>query len=378
MTHTREIPRDTTDLDIPNRLLLGPGPSNADPRVLQKMSVPLLGHLDPVFLTLMNRIQELLRYTFETTNPLTLAVPGTGTAAMEAAVANLVEPGDRVLVCVNGYFGMRISEMARRYGADVRVISKPWGQVFSLDDIRQALAARQEKLVALVHAETSTGALQPLEGIADLVHAQDGLLLVDAVTSLGGLPVSVDRLEVDACYSGAQKNLSCPPGLSPLTFSPAAEARLQNRHSPVTSFYLDLTLLGKYWGAERQYHHTAPISTAYGLFAALRLVAEEGLEQRWERHRFFARRLWEGLQGLGLEFHVPEAHRLPTLTTVCIPQGVDDLLTRQKLLQEYGIEIGGGLGELKGKVWRIGLMGYNARQESVDRLLDALRFLLGK
>lgn len=376
MTTTQTENLNLNELSVPERLLLGPGPSNADPRVLQALSQPLVGHLDPYFLQVMDRLQDLLRYTFETANSLTLAVPGTGTAAMEAAVANLVEPGDPVLVGVNGYFGGRIAEIARRYGAEVRLLTRPWGEVFSPEEIQDAMAERRTKLVALVHAETSTGALQPLEAISEVVHANGGLLLVDAVTSLGGLAVRTDALGLDACYSGAQKCLSCPPGMSPLTFSAAAEAALERRRAPVGSFYLDLSLLRKYWGPERAYHHTAPISTAYGLHEALRLVAEEGLQARWARHRQNAQRLWDGLGALGMRLHVPEAHRLPTLTTVRIPEGVDDAAVRRRLLEAYGIEIGGGLGELKGQVWRIGLMGYNARPEVVDRLLEAMKNIL--
>jgi alanine-glyoxylate transaminase/serine-glyoxylate transaminase/serine-pyruvate transaminase len=361
---------------VPERLLLGPGPSNADPRVLRTMSAPLVGHLDPFFLELMDNIQELLRQVFQTQNPLTLPVSGTGTAAMEAAVANLVEPGDTVLVAINGYFSQRIAEMARRYGGVVHTISRPWGEIFTPDELRQALAEHPSKVVAMVHAETSTGALQPLEEVTRVVHDQGGLLLVDAVTSLGGLPVRVDEVGLDACYSGAQKCLSCPPGLSPVTFGPAAVKALEQRRVPVTSFYLDLTLLKKYWGVERAYHHTAPITTAYGLYEALYLVAEEGLQARWERHQRNAQRLWQGLEGLGMEMHVPLEHRLPTLTTVCIPAGINDGAVRQRLLKEFNIEIGGGLGELKGKVWRIGLMGYNSRPEVVDRLLTALQAVL--
>ncbi|MFN2197932.1 MAG: pyridoxal-phosphate-dependent aminotransferase family protein, partial [Anaerolineales bacterium] len=376
MTTTRPKNLNLDELSVPERLLLGPGPSNADPRVRQAMSLPLVGHLDPYFLQVMDRIQELLRYTFETANPLTLAVPGTGTAAMEAAVANLVEPGDPVLVCVNGYFGGRIAEMARRYGGEVRLLNCPWGEVFSPEEVQTALAGRRARVVALVHAETSTGALQPLEAISEVVHANGALLLVDAVTSLGGVPVRVDELGLDACYSGAQKCLSCPPGMSPLTFSADAAAALARRRAPVGNFYLDLSLLRKYWGPERAYHHTAPISNAYGLLEALRLVAKEGLQARWARHQQNAQRLWDGLEALGLSLHVPEEHRLPTLTTVRIPESADDGAVRRRLLEDFNIEIGGGLGELKGQVWRIGLMGYNARPEAVDRLLEALKSIL--
>ncbi len=365
-----------TTAGVPPRLLLGPGPSNADPVVLEVMSSPLVGHLDPFFLQVMDSIQDLLRRVFDTTNELTLAVPGTGTAAMEAAIANLVQPGDFVLVGVSGYFGGRIAEMARRYGADVRTLTCPWGDVISPAAVRRALDERPAQLVALVHAETSTGALQPLDEITRLVHAQGGLVVADAVTSLGGLPLHVDASGLDVVYSGAQKCLSCPPGLSPITLSPAAVAVLELRARPVPNFYLDLSLLRKYWGPERAYHHTAPISTAFGFHEALRLVVEEGLENRWDRHRAAAEYLWQGSADLGLELHVPISHRLPTLTTVRIPAGVSDAQVRQRLLDEFGIEIGGGLGELKGVVWRIGLMGTNANPAIVDRLLAALKATL--
>lgn len=366
-----------TEHGVPERLLLGPGPSNADPAILEVMSAPLVGHLDPFFLKVMDSLQEMLRQVFFTANDLTLAVPGTGTAAMEAAVVNLVEPGDPVLVLANGYFGERIAEIARRCGADLHTLTRPWGEVFDPADVRRALEEHPARLVALVHAETSTGALQPLDEITQRVHAQGGLVLVDAVTSLGGLPLKVDPSGLDVVYAGSQKCLSCPPGLSPITLSPAAVAALERRSRPLPGFYLDLDLLRRYWGTERAYHHTAPISTAYGLHEALRLVLEEGLEARWDRHRAVAEYLWQGLAELGLELHVPAAFRLPTLTTVRIPSGVEDPPVRQRLLDEFGIEIGGGLGKLKGKVWRIGLMGTNANPISVDRLLEALRSILG-
>lgn len=376
MTTKEPAELNVSEFVVPERLLLGPGPSNADPRVLSVMSSPLVGHLDPFFLEVMDNLQDLLRYVFETNNELTLAVPGTGTAAMETAVANLVEPGDSVLVCVNGYFGLRIADMARRYGADVHTISRPWGEVFTVDDIREALSEKSTKVVAIVHAETSTGALQPLSEITELVHNNGGLMLVDAVTSLGGLPVGVDAIGIDACYSGAQKCLSSTPGMSPVTFGAAAMEALLSRKAPVTSFYLDLTLLKKYWGPERAYHHTAPISAAYGLYEALRLVDAEGLQTRWARHRQAAEQLWVGLADMGLELHVPEDHRLPNLTTVRIPPDVNDAEVRRRLLEDFGIEIGGGLGELKGRVWRIGLMGYNARPEVVERLIAAFKEIL--
>ena len=366
------------ELDAPARILLGPGPSMVHPRVLRAMAAPLVGHLDPYFLQLMDRIQNQLRYVFETENTLTIPVSGTGSAAMETAVANMVEPGDVVLVCINGYFGGRIAEMARRYGGEVRTIERPWGETFTPGEVEQALRGHPSKVVALVHAETSTGAEQPLEEIAKIVHAQGGILIVDAVTSLGGLPVRVDEIGIDVCYSGSQKCLSCPPGLGPITLNDRAEEVLRSRKTPVANWYLDLSMVQKYWGAERTYHHTAPITANYALYEGLRLIAEEGLENRWRRHRKNAELLWEGLEDLDLSLHVPPEHRLPTLTTVRIPEGVDDLAIRQRLLNDYNIEISGGLGELKGRVWRIGLMGYSSRPENVLLFLSALERLLYK
>jgi alanine-glyoxylate transaminase/serine-glyoxylate transaminase/serine-pyruvate transaminase len=361
---------------IPARLLLGPGPSQVDPRVLAALATPLLGHLDPAFLSLMDSNQELLRYAFQTENRLTLAVPGTGSAAMEAAIANLVEPSDAVAVFINGYFGGRQAEMARRYGGQVAEYHRPWGEIFSPDEIVQALEKQPAKIVCLVQAETSTGALQPVAEIARLVHQQGSLLIVDAVTSLGGVELLVDAWDLDVCYSGTQKCLGCPPGLGPITLGSRALEILEHRKRPVENWYLDLTLLAKYWGPERSYHHTAPISLHFALQAGLQILAQEGLQSRWDRHRQNARLLWDDLAELGLECHVPLDFRLPSLTTVRIPTGIDDTQVRRRLLEEDGIEIAGGLGELKGKVWRIGLMGYSSRPENVASLLNALKRLL--
>jgi alanine-glyoxylate transaminase / serine-glyoxylate transaminase / serine-pyruvate transaminase len=364
------------ELATPPRLLMGPGPSLVDPRVLRAMATPLLGHLDPHFVGLMDQVQELLRYVFETNNLLTIPVSGTGSAAMEAAVANLVEPGDSVLICVNGYFGLRLADMAERYGGQVRTLVRPWGEVFEVSEIRLALEEQPAKIIAVVHAETSTGAKQPLEGIVQAAHDHGALIIVDAVTSLAGIPVRVDELEIDVCYSGSQKCLSCPPGISPITLGPRAIQSLENRRSKVPNWYLDLTSVQKYWGKERTYHHTAPISNVFALYEALRIVAEEGLEQRWARHRQVAEMFWSGLEAMGLACHVPEPSRLETLTTVRVPDGIDEVAVRQKLLNKYNIEISGGLGELKGKIWRVGLMGYSARPENVLLLLAALKEIL--
>jgi alanine-glyoxylate transaminase / serine-glyoxylate transaminase / serine-pyruvate transaminase len=368
--------QDIATLAVPGRILLGPGPSMAHPRVLEAMSQPLVGHLDPFFLKVMDEVQEMLRYVFQTRNPLTLAVSGTGTAAMEAAVANMVEPGDPVLVCAHGYFGLRIAEMVERYGGQLTLLKRPWGEVFDLQEIAGALKESQAKVVAIVHAETSTGALQPLESLAEIVHNQGAVLIVDAVTSLGGVPLLVDEWDLDLVYSGTQKCLGCPPGLGPLTLGPRAVERLHARKTPVRNWYLDLNGLEKYWGPERVYHHTAPISAFYGLHEGLRLVVEEGLEDRWERHKRNAELFWEGLERIDLVPHVPRQLRVPSLTTVRIPQGVDDLQTRKRLLEEYNIEVAGGFGELKGLVWRIGFMGYSSRQENVNLLLKALEELV--
>lgn len=363
-------------LEIPTRLLLGPGPSNAHPAVIQAMNTSPIGHLDPAFLHLMDEIQSQLRYVWQTENPLTIAVSGTGTAAMEATIANVTEPGDVVLVGVSGYFGNRLVDMAGRYGADVRTISKPWGQVFSLDELRTALETHRPAILALVHAETSTGARQPLEGVGDLCREFGCLLLVDTVTSLGGVPIFLDQWGIDLAYSCSQKGLGCPPGASPFTMSPRAMEKLQQRRNKVANWYLDMSLLGKYWGSDRTYHHTAPTNMYYALREALRLIAEEGLANCWGRHQKNVEYLWEGLEDLGLSLHVAREFRLPTLTTVCIPEGVDGKAIARQLLNEHNIEIGGGLGELAGKVWRVGLMGFNSRKESVDSLLEALRQVL--
>ena len=360
----------------PDRVLLGPGPSQVPPRVMRALATPVVGHLDPTFLPVMDEIQALLRYTFQTANPLTLVVPGTGTAAMETAVANMVEPGDPVLVCANGYFGLRIAEMARRYGGEVEVITRPWGEVFDPADVQAALDRRPARVVAIVHGETSSGAEQPIDAIAKVVHAQDGVLIVDTVASLGGVPFGVDATGVDVCYTGSQKCLGCPPGLGPITLGPRAVARLEARRTPVANWYLDLSLLRQYWDERRVYHHTAPVSMLYALHEALRLVAEEGLEARWARHRQCAEQLWAGLETLDIGLHVAPALRLPSLTTVRVPSGMDEAAVRRTLLGRYNIEIAGGLGELKGQVWRVGLMGYSAREENVLLLLAALGAIL--
>jgi len=337
------------------------------------LSMNEVGHLDPRFIELMIETQELLRYVWQTDNRFTIPVSGTGSAAMEATLANTVEPGDVVLVGVNGYFGERLCDMASRYGADVRRIEKPWGQVFTTEDIGAALEQHRPAILGLVHGETSTGAVQPMDGIGKLCREFNCLLLLDTVTSLAGVPVFLDRWHVDLAYSGSQKCISCPPGIAPLTLGERALAKLHDRKTKVANWYLDMSLVGKYWGKERTYHHTAPISMNYALREALRHIAEEGLEARWERHQANAELLWEGLEDLGIGCHVAKEHRLASLTTALVPEGIDSKAVSAYLLQNYNIEMAAGLGQLAGKVWRIGLMGFNSRRENVILLLAALK-----
>lgn len=366
-----------TELNTSSRILLGPGPSCASPRVLRAMTTPLLGHLDPEFLQVMEEEQQLLRALFQTENDLTIAIPGTGSAGMEAALCNFIESGDEVLVVSIGFFGERLSEMALRYGAHVKRLEIPWGQVVDPAEIAAALKSKRYKLLALVHAETSTGALQPgIPYIAETAHTNGALLILDTVTSLGGIPVEIDAWGVDVAYSAVQKSLSCPPGLAPLTVSPRALEVLRQRKTPVANWYLDLNGLEKYWGAPHSYHHTAPISLHFALHEGLRMVFEEGLQERFERHCRNAEFLWEGLDALHLPPLVALSNRLVTLTTPQIPPGVVDVSIRKRLLDEYNIEIAGGFGPLKEKVWRIGLMGFSSRRENVALLLTALERIL--
>ena len=368
-----------TDLNVPNRILLGPGPSMSDPRVLRAMSAPTVGHLDPQFLKIMTEVQELLRYVFQTKNKLTFPVSGTGSAAMEASLANFIEPGDKVLVAVLGYFGERMAEMAGRYGAEVTRLERPWGEVFELEEIEAALKKDRYKLLALVHAETSTGVLQPnIPEIAKAAHDNGAILVMDVVTSLGGLPVKIDEWDVDVAYSAAQKSLSVPPGASPITVGERGMEIIRRRKTDVGNWYFDLKQVDKYWGETRTYHHTAPINNNYALREGLRVVAEEGLEERFARHQANAEILWEGLEDLDLPLMAPIEYRLPTLTTVKLPPAIDDLTVRKKLLNEYNIEIAGGFGALAGKIWRIGLMGYSSRKENVLMLLAALKDILSR
>ncbi len=362
--------------DLPSRILMGPGPSNVAPSVLQAMALPAIGHLDPEFITLMEHIKTQLRQVMLTENELTIPVSGTGSAGMEAVLCNLIEPGDRCVVCVHGVFGGRMADVCGRYGAEVVKVEAPWGQAIDPADVRAALAGGKTKLVAIVHAETSTGVLQPLEEISTMTHEAGALLVVDCVTSLGGHPVRVDDWGIDACYSGTQKCLSIPPGLAPVSFSPAALNAINTRKTRVANWYLDMTMVQNYWGQDRVYHHTAPVNALFGFYEGLRLVLEEGLEARWARHRANHELLVAGLAELGLELLPAPEHRLWSLNAVKIPDGVDDLAVRKALLTDYNIEIGGGLGDLKGKVWRVGLMGCSSTPNNVNALLSALRALL--
>jgi len=363
-------------LTPPRRVLLGPGPSPVDDRVLRSMAAPLVGHLDPLFVRTMDEVQELLRYVFETNNRLTIPISGTGSAGMEATVANLLEPDEEIVVCINGYFGERMHEMALRVGAKPVRVESDWGGPVDLEKARAAWRASNARVLFAVQAETSTGVLQDLAPLREIADERDGYLMVDAVTSIGAHSIGVDRNRVDACYAGTQKALSCPPGLAPVTFSDRAVARIKARQTKVCSWYLDTTLLTAYWGevggAPRAYHHTAPISMNYALHEALRLVAEEGLENRARRHERNHLALVAGLEAMGLEMLVAPGHRLWTLNTVRIPDGVDDMRVRKQLLEEFDIEVGGGLGVFKGKIWRIGLMGAGSSENNVLLLLAAL------
>jgi alanine-glyoxylate transaminase/serine-glyoxylate transaminase/serine-pyruvate transaminase len=364
---------------VRSRKLMGPGPSDVHPRVLAALAQPTVGHLDPQFLAILNDVRDMLRTVFQTKNPLTLAVSGTGSAGMETCVANLIEPGDAMLVCIAGVFGMRMKDVAQRAGAKVTAIEVPWGQVLTAEQVR---AANREhgpfKVVGIVHAETSTGAGQPIPAISQVVHESGALLLVDTVTSLAGMEVDVDGWAIDACYSGTQKCLSCPPGLSPVTFSPGAEKVIASRKTKVQSWYLDMNMVRQYWGSERLYHHTAPINMIYALCEALRLVVEEGLPARWQRHARCHRELKAALEALGIRFLADPAQLLPMLNAVGVPEGVDEAAVRRELLESYDIEIGAGLGAFKGKAWRIGLMGESATSGHVTALVSALREILAR
>ena len=370
----------TRDLIPAERILLGPGPSPVPQRVLRAMAAPTLGHLDPQYLAIMDSTCEMLRQVLRTKNQLTFPVSGTGMAGMECVAVNLVEPGDEVLVCINGVFGARMKDVMERCGAKVHTIEIPWGEVFALDAIAAALQQHpQTKLVGIVQAETSTGAHQPIEGLAKIVHDHGALLMVDVVTSLGGHEVRMDEWEIDAVYGGTQKCLSCPPGLAPVSFSERALAKLDRRKTKPQSWYLDVSMLRKYYtsgvGGARVYHHTAPVNMTYALHEALTIVLEEGLEKRLERHAQMHQRLRAGLEALGMRY-IPK-RSLHSLNCIHIRAGADDAEVRRRLLEEYGIEIGAGLGVMAGKAWRIGLMGHGATRRNVDLVLTALKEILG-
>ncbi|MGM0399681.1 MAG: pyridoxal-phosphate-dependent aminotransferase family protein [Chloroflexota bacterium] len=355
------------------RLLLGPGPSQISPRVLRACATPLLGYLDPEYVELMDETQQLMREVFDTENEWTVCAPGTGMAGMESAFINMLEPGDPVLICVLGIFGERMVEVATRCGAEVTRVDAEWGTAIQPEQVEEALQTVDPKVVAIVHAETSTGVLQPLDEISALTHEAGALFLVDCVTSLGGVPVKVDERNIDIAYSGTQKCLGAPPSLSPMTFSPAAVAAYEARETTVPSFYLDIGQIWRYWGPERGYHQTGMINMIYALREALLEIREEGLPTRYARHVENQQALIAGFEAMGLPLAVEDPEiRLPSLTTVMIPEGADDQTVRGKLLQEYGIEIGGGLGKFAGRAWRVGLMGYASQQSNVMLLLSAL------
>ncbi len=359
------------------RLLLGPGPSSVHPRVLQAMTIPVIGHLDPDFFQVMNDIGDMLREVYHTSNVLTMPVSATGTGAMETACANILEPGDTMVVCRNGYFGIRLGNIAERCGARVYEVDSPWGKPVDPQALEDELSRHSGvKAVGLVHAETSTGVLTPLPDVLEIVRRHGAISIVDAVTSLGGHDMRVDDWGIDVCYSGTQKCLGAPPGLAPITLSEKAMQVVKTRESMVQSFYFNLQDLESYWGQSRSYHHTAPISMTYALREALRMMMEEGIETRIERHARTAAALRAGLEALGLELLADPAYRLNPLTTVRIPDGIDDATVRGTLLRDYDIEIGGGLGEFRGKAWRIGLMGDSARDRNVFALLSALETIL--
>jgi alanine-glyoxylate transaminase / serine-glyoxylate transaminase / serine-pyruvate transaminase len=359
------------------RVLLGPGPSNIHPRVMKAMLSPVVGHLDPDFIRVMEDIKKLLRIVFQTANEITFPVSGTGSAGMETAMANLIEEGDEVVVAVNGAFGERIADAAGRLGARVHRVEAEWGRIVEAERLEAALkAARQPKLLAVVHAETSTGVYQPVEGLGRLAHRYGALMVMDAVTSLGCVPVEIDRWQIDVCYSCTQKGIGAPPGLAPITFSERAMQAVRARKQKCRSWYFDVALIERYWGPDRLYHHTAPISMNYAIYEALRIIAEEGLEVRFKRHLANSAALQAGLEAMGLELAAQPGYRLPQLTAVRVPERIDEAKVRADLLRIFNLEIGAGLGVFKGKVWRIGLMGESSRRENVMLVLNALETVL--
>ena len=364
-------------LKVSNRILMGPGPSDVNPRVLEVMATPLIGHLDPEFVQIMDEIKEMAKQTFITNNELTFVVSAPGSAGMETVLVNLLEPGDEAVICVHGAFGLRMAEIADRCGAKVIKVEAPWGEPIDPKKVAEAIETCNPKLVSIVHAETSTGVLQPLKVISDLAHDAGALFVVDAVTSYTGTELRVDEWGIDAIYSGTQKCLSAPPGLSPVSLSSRAVEVLNNRKNKVQSWFLDLSLVKDYWaGAKRAYHHTAPVSAMFGLREAYRLVLEEGLENRWARHKENHELLKSGLQDLGIEFLVAEPYRLSMLNAVRVPEGIDDATVRATLLNDYNIEMGAGLGQFAGNVWRIGIMGESSTPKHVNTLLSALKDII--
>ncbi len=372
---------DMQSFNPPLRTLMGPGPSDVHPRILEALSRPTVGHLDPAFSGMMEQTKELLRYVLRTQNTLTMPVSAPGSAGMETCFVNLVEPGDKVIVCINGVFGNRMQENVERCGGTAVVVKDEWGRAVDPAKLEDALKANPDaRIVALVHAETSTGACSDVKTLVELAHHHDCLTIVDAVTSLGGCELQVDDWGVDAVYSGTQKCLSCTPGISPVSFNEAALEKVRNRSGKVQSWFLDLNLVMGYWSGEggRTYHHTAPVNAMYGLHEALLMVHEEGLENAWARHRRLHLALKAGLEAMGLSLIVPESERLPQLNAVSIPDGVDDATVRSRLLQEFNLELGAGLGALAGKVWRIGLMGHSCRAENILLCVGALEAILGE
>lgn len=363
----------------PVRTLMGPGPSDVHPRILEALSRPTIGHLDPEFINLMDELKELLQYAFQTKNEMTMPVSAPGSAGMETCFVNLVEPGDKVIVCQNGAFGGRMKENVERSGGIPVLVEDAWGEAIDIGKLEEALKANPDaKIVGMVHAETSTGAQSDVAALVALAHAHDCLTIVDSVTSLGGSPIKVDEWAIDAIYSGSQKCLSCTPGLSPVSFNERALEKIRNRKTKVQSWFMDLNLVMGYWGAgaKRAYHHTAPINALYSLHESLLILKEEGLENAWDRHRKNHLALKAGLEAMGLTFIVKEADRLPQLNAVSIPDGVEDAAVRGRLLKEYNLEIGAGLGALAGKVWRIGLMGHSSRAENILLCVGALESVL--
>ncbi len=358
--------------EAPLRRLMGPGPLDVHPRVYKALSSPVIGYLDPVYLKVLDRISELLPPIFGTQNRLANAMPGTGSSGMEACVANLIEPGDRILIGVNGFFGDRIRQMAQRQEAEITVIEEDWGKPIDPARVEAALKRSSYKLLALVHAETSTGVLQPIDDIANLAKEYDTMMMLDTVSSLGGIEIKVDEWGIDACFSCSQKCIGCAAGLSPITFSDRAVETVKNRNNPVSSWYLDISLIEKYWGAERVYHHTSSSTLNYGLLEALLLIHEEGLAKRFARHMKNHQALVAGVEALGLKMLVDPEYRLPTLNTVMIPEGVDDLKLRRYLLEKLRLDIGGGFGRLQGRVWRVGLMGYSSSADNVLFFIPAI------